>query len=480
MKKILLCFTGLLLIQTIMAQWETEVRLTNNPGSSVTSYNNGKCIAAKDDTIHVVWEDNRDGQFEVYYKRSNDCGMSWSESTRLTNSSSSSQEPCIAISGSYVHVFWYVQQWIGNFEVYYKRSTDGGQTWGPDTQLTNANGNSWEISASASGSMVHVVWQDCRDSLFQNTEIFYKRSLDGGLTWDTEIQLSNNAYYSGFPSVASNGSFVHVVWNDDRNLKGDIYYKRSIDGGLSWGDETRLTNDPCDAWSPCIAVSDTVVHVVWCDWRNNMKAQIYYKHSTDDGLSWEEDTQLTYLLNDAIFPSITAIGSRVHLVWSDTRILTKEIYYLHSEDYGINWDVGDTCLSNMMAFSDYPSIASSGSSVFVVWMDYCDENWEIYYKCNPTANIIVGTENDFTEKSRVPFTLYPNPATSIIHILVSDHLSENTLVSIRNLNGEIIKIIQLLKDEVVVDVSSLMNGMYFVEISTPEKKYYIQKLIINR
>jgi hypothetical protein len=480
MKKILLCFTGLLLTQTIVAQWEPEVRLTNAPGSSVTSYNNGKCIAAKDDTIHIVWEDNRDGQYQVYYKRSTNCGISWSESTCISNSNILSKQPCIAISGSLVHVFWYSEQWVGNFEVYYKRSADGGQSWEPEQRLTNAKGNSWELSASASGSTVHVVWEDCHDSLFLNPEIFYQRSINGGVTWEPEIQISNAEDYTGYPSIASAGAFVHVVWEDYRNLNGDIYYKRSIDGGLSWGEETRLTDDPGDSWSPCIAVSDTVVHVVWSDWRNNMGAEIYYKNSPNNGCSWEEDTQLTYALSDALFPSIAASASMVHVVWTDNPFITNEIYYLNSEDYGDIWDASVPCLSNLMAYSDYPSIASSGTSVFVVWMDNCYENFEIYYKCNPTGNIVVGTDNDFTEKSNPPFVLYPNPASSIIHIQLDGILTGQSILTIRNILGETLISHSFRNNDVIVDVSALLNGIYFVDIAKPEKKTESRKLVISK
>lgn len=114
-------------------------------------------MAASGDIVHIVWEDHRDGHFEVYYKRSNDRGISWGIDTRLTNSLNHSMKPSIAVYGSVVHVFWYYQQEVGNFEIYYKQSTDRGQTWGSETQLTNAIGNSWELSAAATGSMVHVV-----------------------------------------------------------------------------------------------------------------------------------------------------------------------------------------------------------------------------------------------------------------------------------------------------------------------------------
>lgn len=67
---------------------------------------------------------------------------------------------------------------------------------------------------------------------------------------------------------------MHVVWDDERDANGEIYYIRSIDGGLNWGDETRLTNDSDDSWMRCITVSGSTVHVVWSDWRDGLTGEI--------------------------------------------------------------------------------------------------------------------------------------------------------------------------------------------------------------
>ncbi len=70
MKKLFfVLLSGFLLVQISNAQWQPDMRLTNNPSGSYTSSNNAWCIAASGSVVHVVWEDNRDGNFEIYYKR---------------------------------------------------------------------------------------------------------------------------------------------------------------------------------------------------------------------------------------------------------------------------------------------------------------------------------------------------------------------------------------------------------------------------
>src|SRR5690606_25342735 len=95
-------------------------------------------------------------------------------------------------------------------------------------------------------------------------------------SWGADIRMTNNPANSQFPSVASSGSAVHVVWWDFRNTNDEIYYKRSSDGGVSWGADTRLTTSGAESQYPSVAVSGSVVHVVWNDDRDG-NWEIYYK-----------------------------------------------------------------------------------------------------------------------------------------------------------------------------------------------------------
>jgi hypothetical protein len=67
----------------------------------------------------------------------------------------------------------------GNFETYYKVSTDNGATWSDDTRVSFASGTSWSPSLAVSGTTVHLVWIDDRDG---NDEIYYAQNPAGNPT----------------------------------------------------------------------------------------------------------------------------------------------------------------------------------------------------------------------------------------------------------------------------------------------------------
>ncbi len=386
------------------AQWQPDVRLTNDAGGSNTSNNNAWCIAANGNEVHVTWQDNRDGNNEIYYKRSTDGGITWTTDTRLTNNSASSGSSSISVSGTTVHIILRDNR-DGNDEIYYKRSTDSGVNWGVDTRLTNFTSVSTSPSLAVSGLMVHVVWYDQRDG---NREIYYKRSTDAGITWGTDNRLTNNPDDAVNASIGIFGSSVYVVWDDDRDNNNEIYFKLSTDNGITWGSDTRLTNDAANSVLPSIAVTGSNLHVVWHDTRNGTN-KVYYKRSTDGGSTWGTDTRLSSNSNTQVFPSVAVSGTTVHVVWYDLRDGNYEIYNKRSTNSGTLWGA-DTRLTNASGTSSYPSVSLSGSAVHVVWNDNRDGNTEIYYKRDPTGNV-VGITNINSELPN-SFSLsqnYPNP-----------------------------------------------------------------------
>ncbi len=415
-KKLILALIFLLSVSIAHSQWQPDARLTNNSGSSNTS---GQNIAASGSTIHVTWYDDRDGNYEIYYKRSTDAGLSWGADVRITNQSNISWDPSISASGMNVLIVW-VDTRDGFFAAYYKQSTDNGATWGPHTRVTSTNSVQTTPFSSYNGNIIHLVWVDERDG---NQEIYYKHSVNNGNNWSSDDRITSQAEPSRHPRIASpNLLNTHIVWEDYRDGPDpEIYYKRSTDGGDTWGGAVRLTNNADDSEYPAITASGTNVFVAWDDDRDG-NSEIYFKRSTNNGSSWGADTRLTYDPGVSTFPSIFSssgsFGQYVHIAWQDTRdgVSNYEIYYKLSSDYGTSF-LGDTRLTNNASFSGVASIAALSNSVNIIWEENRDGNSEIYYKRNPTGNP-VGVTNI---NSEIPeeFSLsqnYPNPFNPVTNI----------------------------------------------------------------
>jgi hypothetical protein len=376
-----------LLAGTARAQWETDTRLTYG-AVAATSYNNSRAVAASHDTVHVTWRDQRDGNYEIYYKRSVDCGLSWGEDVRLTTNTALSWDPCIACAGSDVHVVWSDSR-DGNLEVYYKHSSDAGASWGEDCRITFDAAWSWYPSLSISDGCLHVVALQGGDS------VYYVRSTDGGGAWSSPVGLTGSVLNTIGPSVAASGLSVHVTWVNNRDGNDEIYDKRSTDGGLTWGEDTRLSFDAHSSLYPDVAIEGQRVYVVWDDDRDGGGTEVYFIMSADGGASWGPETRLTTGDDLSSLPSICASGDNVHVVWQDGRSGNLEIRYVRSIDSGVTWD-SEIQLTASDSSSYNASVTAADSAVHVAWTDERNStmNPEVYYKRDPTANPSAITASD--------------------------------------------------------------------------------------
>ncbi len=386
------------------SQWQPDLRLTYDTGSCFVSLNNARCVAINENIVHIVWCDERDGNREIYYKRSTNNGINWQQDVRLTNNTAVSWRPSIAVVGSLVHTVWCDNR-NGNYEIYYKYSNNNGVDWSNDIRLTYDSNISWAPSLAVNGSMIHIVWEETRDG---NEEIYYKRSTNGGMNWSEDIRLTNNPLSSLYPSIAVSGNFIHVTWYDFRTGNRAIFYKRSTDSGITWGQDIQITGNSVDSYNPAIAVSGQTVHITWHD-RRDVNEEIFYIRSSNQGIDWSQEKRLTFTSGVSWYPSIAVSGINVHIAWYDNYEGNYKIYYCRSLNDGIDWEQ-NTRLTNNTSESLRPSIAVSGSIVHIIWNDYRDGDWEIYYKQNPTGNPIgIKKINSEISNKFSLFQNFPNP-----------------------------------------------------------------------
>jgi len=276
--------------------------------------------------LHVVWNDNTPGNSEIFYKKSTDGGATWSADQRLTWSSGDSSHPAIAVdSFGHIHLFWF-DNTPGNYEIYYKKSADGGATWASNRRITWTPGTSErpDIAVDPSDNF-HVVWQDNAPG---NMEIYYVNSTDGGATLTRRQRLTWTAGESEMATALASDGTVHVVWYDDTSGNREIYHKKTMDLGESWTKSRRLTWNSGQSYCPSMSAdSSGGLHLVWVD-SSPGNFEIYYRKTTDGGTNWSVAQRLTWNIGDSDIPAIAVDPSdNLHVVWIDSTPGNLEIYY---------------------------------------------------------------------------------------------------------------------------------------------------------
>ena len=314
----------------------TTSNISTNPSSS-----NDAQVAVSGSTIHVVWEDDSSGNFDVFYQRSTNGGASFSSPINLSNNLADSFEAEIAVSGNIVHVVW-VDNTPGNLDIFYRRSTDGGVSFtDPIKNLSSSATATNSPSIAVSGNNVHVVWAE-----FQATvEILYRRSTDGGSSFPNLIKtLSAVGGNSFLPNIAVSGNNVHVVWYDDSPGNVDVFYRKSATNGDTFQAIKNLSGSAGSSaplpWRPAIAVNGNSVHVVWDD-DTSGNSEIMYRRSIDGGSSFPNI--ITNLSNDdltSILPAVTVSGNNIYAVWTQSMPSGDfDIFYRTSADNGVSFPI---------------------------------------------------------------------------------------------------------------------------------------------
>ena len=365
-----------LVLNAPVYSWSALKRLTWTP---TESENPALCLDPGQH-VHVVWQDKQSGNFEIYHKKSSNMGSTWSATHRLTYSSEPSETPDIDISsGGVIYVVWSDSS-SGNGDIYLKKSTDGGNSWSALTRLTWNNGESKNPRIKIdSGGALHVAWQDKTPG---NFEIFYRRSTDGGATWSALKRLTWTSGNSYHPALDAGGDGrVHVLWDDVSSGNAEIYYKNSADNGISWPGAQRLTYNSGDSWAGSVTVKSSAnIHVFWSDLSPG-NAEIFHKRSTSVGSTWLSPQRLTW--NSRGSWSADACEDTIenfHLVWHDFSPGNAEIYHKTSMDGGATW-IGTERVTWNSGVSKKPKMAISNvDCLYIVWQDNSMGNSEIFFK----------------------------------------------------------------------------------------------------
>ena len=222
--------------------------------------------------VYVAWsyfgQGSDDGHVFISY--SADHGLSWSEPAKIST----------ALSGIFlnhgvnlrtgpegnIYAVWSIyDNWPGDESgIAFARSTDGGVTFESAKRIGPViRGNRYTLSPKQMrlnafpvlavdcsdgpyNGIMTVVWSNKGipgENIGSNSDIWSMRSLDGGETWTTPLQISqNNApapHTSYFPWICCDEATgnQYVVYYDDRNtdtLSCETWVAASFDGGASW------------------------------------------------------------------------------------------------------------------------------------------------------------------------------------------------------------------------------------------------------
>lgn len=279
--------------------WEEPANLSNNDFRNYRPK-----IAVDDNIIYVLWC----YAGKIVLVHSSDQGASWSRESIISDDVENSFNPAIDVDSSgninIVYLNCIIDDIYEEYNVFFKRSTDYGQTWSEPVNIRHHSsfGSSSTCIASANEKNIYIIWPS--DYSIVHSTSFFSRSSDYGKTWVESIDLGSNVYALSLDNMGNlnivGGSEIYIPY------EYTLEHARSIDQGRTWTNRSKLTE--AEDWGiPDIALDNVSnINIVWGN---------HFIRSIDNGETWEHIINYTDSTK-AIFPSLVLDqAGNIYIVW---------------------------------------------------------------------------------------------------------------------------------------------------------------------
>ncbi len=212
-------------------------------------------------------------------------------------------------------------------EIFYRRSDDGGQDWSVRTNLANLSGGDERMQIDVDAQdRIHVVWDHGSDwylGLDRPEYGIYRRSDDGGDTWQSQIVLG----IPGEPIVQTTLGLTLegnplVVYRSANQRQ--IFFQSSPDGGANWMAAEPIpgiqARDPLerglDSYSLTVDSANRM-HLLIVGFPEASNASIpMLMHLVWDGQRWSAPEIVAQGPNYPMWPrAVVALGNQLHATW---------------------------------------------------------------------------------------------------------------------------------------------------------------------
>jgi hypothetical protein len=273
--------------------------------------------------LHLVWTDN----VHLYHMRAQwDQAVSantWSRPKMISLPQAESVYwSDVLVDGDTIHVAWSGAPQGELWDIYYTRSTDGGETWAKPvnvTEMPDVMETRPRLAVSQEG-VVYLAWGQNQADDYVLGPIMFSWSNNGREWMNPQV----GSPFDGWTDIAmftlDQVGRLHQTWQqgvsgvmfvlDDVNQ--GLYHRWSGDGGQTWSEPTKIAH----GWSYLDVAVDSAsqLHLVWQEQLPGESKDVCY--ASWNGLTWSTPLPIARNQGDARPQVVVTEGNKVHVLWA--------------------------------------------------------------------------------------------------------------------------------------------------------------------
>jgi hypothetical protein len=358
-----------------------------------------RMVLDPDGDINLLWwtpTGPHGSHVAVFFSRSNDGGLTFSVPKNLSLNLRGvlSFSPQLAVDRKgHIDIAWID---VVNRGLFFIRSTDEGASFSAAVRVWTVVGDLPDSPRTAMGpnGQVYLFWTKATGG---QCDILFSRSLDGGVTFSSAAQLSNNpgqCSKSPVPLIDSRGN-IDVVWNAPQSVvfsrstnEGATFSAPKSPSGIPSGIATFFANEDQIAIEP-----DGEIEVVWGAAPLGSDGTVYFANSANHGATFSTPSIIGVPPRpDAVGGGspVMAVGpsGKISAVWPGDNF---ETFFRRSTDDGGTFSnpVNLSNNPNQGEFIPQQIAMDSHGNTYVIWQSFDPSN-DVFFNRIPASSSLGG------------------------------------------------------------------------------------------
>ena len=369
-----------------------------NTDASVYDQDNPSMSVCSDGRYVFTWRDKRQNNNPRIYAQLYDTNFikQWDPDLALTTSNNQNNPDVGVDQNCNIYVAWNDDR-NGNQDIYFsKTNTSGNPEWGEgkkvDTQAESADQTYPQLVMNASSTFEYVVWQDARNDA---SDIYAQKfTSSGNSVWANELRINSDATTAtqDVPKIQADrmqvagAENIYFSWHDNRNSNNDVFAQKiDKDGNKLWANDILINTNTTstDQMYPDFALSkDGPLYFVWQDSRLGNFDIFAQKIDVNGSKIWADDIKINSDVSSGSRerPVIAEdFQGKFYIVWEDTRNGNTDIYMQKIDSDGnklINFDTRiNTVSANEQGNPDI--YINKDGNLVISWQDNNGGNFDI-------------------------------------------------------------------------------------------------------